>query len=173
MTEVQTEQRAWQGSLMSGHGDTLRSFAAYLAFCVGAFVVMVFVFYVQSFPGNDPVPWPTFAAFDACFQERTRALADVAWHGGLIAYGYEPSPVVDPYAHQHNWAYFPLNAYAGKLVYLAIPNLWWALQVLTTVSTAAFLTFIRREVRAREPQDGRSRTSWYSCCSCCRFPGRA
>lgn len=131
----------------------LPTFGGYLAFCSAAFGAVLLTWYIQSFPENAPVPWPTFAALDTCFKERSVWLADVLWHVWLVDGGYEVLPAgADLYARQHNWAYFPLTAYAGKLLVLVVRDTWWSLQIVTLVSVAAFMTLIREEVTSREPQ---------------------
>ncbi len=121
------------------------AFLAYAALATFVFAGVVLVWWVQTRPANVPVPWPDWREFTEAFKHRAGGLADVIWNLGLTDVGYErlPKGLPHPYAFQHNWAYFPLTAWLGRIVRLFTHTSWWALQILSLAAAAGFMTFAR------------------------------
>jgi len=60
---------------------------------------------------------PSFGALYESYIHHTRQLADVEWHAGLVANGYErlnSSEAGFDWSRQRNWAYFPLQPYLSR-----------------------------------------------------------
>lgn len=121
------------------------AFVGYAALATFVFIGVVLVWWVQSRVTNAQDPWPSWRQFAGTFEHRSSHLADVVWNVGLVHGGYEPFPkgAVDPYAAQHNWAYFPLTLWVGRLVRLFTHDTWWALQAMSLGAAAGFMTFAR------------------------------
>ncbi len=66
---------------------------------------------------NALVARPSFGALYESYIHHTRQLADVEWHAGLVANGYErlnSSEAGFDWSRQRNWAYFPLQPYLSR-----------------------------------------------------------
>jgi hypothetical protein len=121
------------------------AFVAYSALATFVFVGVVIVWWVQTRPANAAVPWPDWRQFNETFKHRVGGLADVMWNLGVTEGGYErfPHGVPHVYASQHNWAYFPLTPWLGRLLRIFTRTSWWSLQVLSLAAAAGFMTFAR------------------------------
>lgn len=138
-------------------GEHAIAFVRYALVALFTFTGVLLAWYVETRPVNMAVPWPTWEVLtDSVFKDRAVALADVGWGVGAVMNGYEriPEGVADPYATQHNWAYFPLTIWLGKLMTFVTRDAFWALEMLAIVSVAGLLTLARHMRRTWKAPEG-------------------
>lgn len=130
------------------------AFLAYGALGAVCFFGVLLAWWVQTRPVNVPVPWPHWEELkETVYKDRVLRLADVGWNVGIIESGYEPFPRdgTDPYAGQHNWAYFPLTIWLSRIVRIVTRDGWWALQIVSLAAFAGFMTLARAMRKQAQP----------------------
>jgi hypothetical protein len=108
---------------------------------------------------------PSFGALYESYIHHTRQLADVEWHAGLVANGYErlnSSEAGFDWSRQRNWAYFPLQPYLARpLTWLGLSPIFALFIVSLIGSVALTLTCVGLVDRDRPVCDQAVRVSLF------------
>lgn len=108
---------------------------------------------------------PSFGALYESYILHTRQLADVEWHAGLVANGYEhlnASEAGFDWSRQRNWAYFPLQPYLSRpLTWLGFSPIFALFIVSVIGSVALTLTCVGLVDRDRPVCDQAARVSLF------------